>query len=756
MLLMSLGMFFTFHLKTHIPSFFVFILSSLSHILCFSHISHNISSDFDFIYHCLSKFSPSISGVILNLTKEIRDPACVYYLLTYALQIVNDDPDLSTQKKVQIFQSFPTYLQSPDNSLNGIGSTDQERQFLSSFKKIVSFYNKNLPSKYQQILGKFIEKSLNIYVAILTTPTRPTQITTSDQGANIVDRINDIDTVEQYNQRCVLHIGLVFECIDKLFIESGLVLHAAQGVIDTSMLAASAGIFVQKVNLIRSFRKNLFSHRSLWPREIWGLYVQNLDWFVDHSDHIRAKLCINHMVLDALKNGLDSIQYLALIQHHQPTFCFVAVQIVAAYALLAEVCCYPTYVFSTGNVDIRIGLLCDVSLNCKTIAVAKGYIYSSLQKIEHNLIDPELDPVYLQPTVTQEETKKAIAQYQQFTQYLQRSKEFCLGFDSIPSGWETVVKWVGLTAGAALAFKYLTDYNNLWDNEFFLRLNRGHGGRDDVEHFNPKKTGKKRHGYRYQKSDLEIDDYLSPERQLQSLENIMSSGGSVSAEEMEKVLLADPKDQNANLARAEAFLESMLKQGPDVLDSVDFLKELRMIEKELNIDTSSFGNDGFDDDGGIDMTQFKNMLGQIGADPDALTNRSGEFPFAGNSLPPGYIRDMNLSLGKGNVPLRKTDFEEATNFKDMDYMEDESDPFDTLKKMNSGNFNDDKLEKLLALGAQHDDSDSFDILKKFEGGDADLAKLLGIGGSGPIENMEDDKFFDMIAKMMDHGAGKDE
>jgi len=733
----------------------VFISSSITTHCISLHVflipAYKISSDFDFIYHCLSKFSPSISGVILNLTKEIRDPACVYYLFTYALQIVNDDPDLSTQKKLQIFQSIPTYLQNPDNSLNGIGSTDQERQFLSSFKKVVSFYTKNLPSKYQQILGKFIEKSLNIYTAILTIPTNPTQTTTSDQAANTVDRINDIGTVKQYNQRCVLHTGLVFECIDKLFIESGLVLHAAQGVIDTSMLAASAGIFVQKVNLIRSFRKNLFSHRSLWPREIWGLYVQNLDWFVDHSDHIRAKLCINHMVLDALKNGLDSIQYLALIQHHQPTFCFVAVQIVAAYALLAEVCCYPTNVFSTGNVDIRTGFLCDVSLNCKTIAVAKGYIYSSLQKIEHNLIDPELDPVYLQPTITQEETKKAIAQYQEFTQYLQRSKEFCLGFDSIPSGWETVVKWVGLTAGAALAFKYFTDYNNLWDDEFFLRLNRGRGGRNDVERFNPKKTGHKRHGYRYQKSDLEIDDYLSPERQLQSLENIMSRGGSVSAEEMEKVLLADPKDQNANLARAEAFLESLLKQGPDALDSADFLKELHMIEKELNI-----GDDGFDDDGGIDVAQFKNMLGQIGADPDALTNRSGEFPFAGNSLPPGYIRDMNLSLGKGNVPLRKTDFEEATNFKDMDYMEDESDPFQTLKKMNSPNVSDDKLEKLLALGAKHNDSDSFDILRNFEGGDADFAKLLGLGGSGPIEDMEDDKFFDMIAKMMDHGAGKDE
>jgi farnesyl-diphosphate farnesyltransferase len=46
----------------------------------------------------------------------------------------------------------------------------------------------------------------------------------------------------------------------------------------------SAGLFLQKTNIIRDYREDLEEKRKFWPKEIWSKYADDLSDFTDPAN----------------------------------------------------------------------------------------------------------------------------------------------------------------------------------------------------------------------------------------------------------------------------------------------------------------------------------------------------------------------------------------------------------------------------------------------------------------------------------------
>jgi farnesyl-diphosphate farnesyltransferase len=122
-----------------------------------------------------------------------------------------------------------------------------------------------------------------------------------------------VETVEEYNLYCHYVAGLVGIGLSQLFASSGL---ESKVFFKYGDLANEMGLFLQKTNIIRDYLEDINEvpvPRMFWPKEIWGLYAEDLAEFKEPENADAAVKCLNHMVRSFL---LASLYYCVRI--HSP------------------------------------------------------------------------------------------------------------------------------------------------------------------------------------------------------------------------------------------------------------------------------------------------------------------------------------------------------------------------------------------------------------------------------------------------------
>lgn len=64
------------------------------------------TAELAFCYQMLERVSRSFALVIQQLPEQLRDPVCVFYLVLRALDTVEDDMRLATDRKVPLLLAF--------------------------------------------------------------------------------------------------------------------------------------------------------------------------------------------------------------------------------------------------------------------------------------------------------------------------------------------------------------------------------------------------------------------------------------------------------------------------------------------------------------------------------------------------------------------------------------------------------------------------------------------------------------------------
>uniref|UniRef100_A0A1D1Z2W5 Squalene synthase n=1 Tax=Anthurium amnicola TaxID=1678845 RepID=A0A1D1Z2W5_9ARAE len=71
-----------------------------------------------FCYSMLDKISRTFAFVIQLLPPDLRNAVCIFYLVLRALDTIEDDPNISSDKKVPVLQSYYQHIRDSDWSLS--------------------------------------------------------------------------------------------------------------------------------------------------------------------------------------------------------------------------------------------------------------------------------------------------------------------------------------------------------------------------------------------------------------------------------------------------------------------------------------------------------------------------------------------------------------------------------------------------------------------------------------------------------------
>eukprot|EP00668_Euglena_longa_P009346 GGOE01011279.1.p1 GENE.GGOE01011279.1~~GGOE01011279.1.p1 ORF type:complete len:443 (+),score=133.32 GGOE01011279.1:27-1331(+) len=300
-------------------------------------------AELTFCYQSLKKVSRSFAAVIMALDSQVRDAICIFYLVLRGLDTVEDDMSVSLDVKVPELLAFFKRLEQPGWNIHGIGLGD-ERELLERFDLVITAFGRLQPH--------------------LQEPIRDICRRMGEGMADSVQRTQQIQTVEEYEQYCHYVAGLVGHGLTRIFAASGLESPNIAARLD---IANSMGLFLQKVNIIRDYLEDIVEEppRMFWPKEIWGQYTNDFHAFKAPENQAQAVRCLNHMVLDTLKHIPKCMAYLQSLKDPS-VFQFCAIPQVMAIATLAEVLNNPK-VFS-GVVKIGKGLACQLMMDCATMS----------------------------------------------------------------------------------------------------------------------------------------------------------------------------------------------------------------------------------------------------------------------------------------------------------------------------------------------------------------------------------------------------
>lgn len=298
--------------------------------------------------------SRSFAVVIQQLPEELRDAICIFYLALRGLDSVEDDMDYDITNKLPLLRSFHDKLEVPGWNIKGVGDSQDYRELMASFEKVISVYTTLKPA-YRSVI-KDITRRMGRGMADFA------------EQAHVTGEGSVVST-QQYNLYCHYVAGLVGIGLSQLFSASGL---EDPNLRTEERLANSMGLFLQKTNIIRDYLEDLNQKRTWWPKEIWSKYSPNgsLSWFSKNPDHNNSKLCLNHMITDALSHVPDCLAYLAQIKT-QSVFEFCAIPQVMAMATLAKL--YSNTNVFKKVVKIRKGLSCDMMLHSSNVTVVHQY-----------------------------------------------------------------------------------------------------------------------------------------------------------------------------------------------------------------------------------------------------------------------------------------------------------------------------------------------------------------------------------------------
>ncbi|KAJ1918501.1 bifunctional farnesyl-diphosphate farnesyltransferase/squalene synthase [Tieghemiomyces parasiticus] len=316
-------------------------------------------------YEFLDMTSRSFTMVIRQLTPELRNVVCIYYLALRGLDTIEDDMTIPLDYKVTLLRSFHSFLTQPGWNFTESGENEKDAPLLVGYAVVIEQFLK-LDQKYQDII---IDSSKRM-------------------GNGMADFcIKRVSSKADYELYCHYVAGLVGEGLSSLFSASGLEdpeLGQEKG------LSNSLGLFLQKTNIVRDYLEDLHDTRQFWPKEIWGQYAKELSDLVRPDQTKQALACLNHMCMDALSHVPDVFEYLGRLR--DPTvFRFVAIPQVMAIATLAKV--YNNYDVFRTVVKIRKGEAVKLILRSGDLNALRGTFIDYLHQIHDR--NPSTDPNYI-------------------------------------------------------------------------------------------------------------------------------------------------------------------------------------------------------------------------------------------------------------------------------------------------------------------------------------------------------------------------
>eukprot|EP00668_Euglena_longa_P009347 GGOE01011280.1.p1 GENE.GGOE01011280.1~~GGOE01011280.1.p1 ORF type:complete len:443 (+),score=126.86 GGOE01011280.1:27-1331(+) len=300
-------------------------------------------AELTFCYQSLKKVSRSFAAVIMALDSQVRDAICIFYLVLRGLDTVEDDMSVSLDVKVPELLAFFKRLEQPGWNIHGIGLGD-ERELLERFDLVITAFGRLQPH--------------------LQEPIRDICRRMGEGMADSVQRTQQIQTVEEYEQYCHYVAGLVGHGLTRIFAASGLESPNIAARLD---IANSMGLFLQKVNIIRDYLEDIVEDppRMFWPKEIWGQFTDDFHSFKDAANSVQAVKCLNAMVLNSLKHVPDCMAYMGSLKNPS-VFQFCGIPQVMAIATLAEL--YNNPKVFTGVVKISKGLACQLMMDCSNMS----------------------------------------------------------------------------------------------------------------------------------------------------------------------------------------------------------------------------------------------------------------------------------------------------------------------------------------------------------------------------------------------------
>ncbi|KAI3967583.1 hypothetical protein MKW92_004762 [Papaver armeniacum] len=295
-----------------------------------------------------------------SLGPELRNAICVFYCVLRALDTVEDDMNMPSDVKMPILENFHRHIY--DGDLQFSCGTNHHKELIDQFHHVSTAL-----SELQKSNQELIEE------------------TTRRMGAGMAKFIlKEVETVDDYNEYCHIAAGLVFIGMSKLSHASNL-----EDLLP-DRLSNSMGLFLQKINTIQDFSKDMNATPKThmrWPRQIWNKYVDKLEDLAYKENSEKAVSCLNDMVTDALSHVEDCLEYLSALQD-SALFRFHAVNLVISTGILVR--CYNNVEVFREGVKMNHGHSVKVIYGTKAMSDVYGdfYDYSSTLKAKIDDNDP--------------------------------------------------------------------------------------------------------------------------------------------------------------------------------------------------------------------------------------------------------------------------------------------------------------------------------------------------------------------------------
>ncbi len=301
------------------------------------------SHELDFCYLALDQVSRSFAAVIRELPKPLRDPVCIFYLVLRGLDSIEDDMNIPLRVRLELLRSFYEKNFDPNWAISGMGDTPDYEVLLRNYYKVSRSFLQ-LDPLFQDVISDICREM-------------------GDGMAKYAE--TEIITQKDFDNYCHYVAGLVGIGLSGLFSASGV---EHPDLYLEKRLSNSMGLFLQKTNIIRDYLEDLYSYRTFWPREVWGLYADELESFASSPDAPNSVACLNHMITDAMRHVPDCLEYLAMIRHQQ-VFRFCAIPQVMAISTLAKL--YNNSEVFKGVVKIRRSLAAKLIYTTKDLSMVK-------------------------------------------------------------------------------------------------------------------------------------------------------------------------------------------------------------------------------------------------------------------------------------------------------------------------------------------------------------------------------------------------
>ncbi len=317
-------------------------------------------TDEEFCFEALKKVSRSFAVVIQQLPEELRAPVCLFYLILRGLDTVEDDMQIDHDLKVELLKNFATRMNQEDFTLDNVGDTQDYRDLMKHFDKVLREYKK-LDQKYQVVITDITERmafGMNKYF------------------------VGEVDSYEDWDDYCYYVAGLVGIGLSQLFTASGIEDDAR---LKDESLSNHMGLLLQKTNIIRDFAEDLEGDRLFWPKAAWSKRVSNP---AELQKELKVGVeVLNELVVNALSHVPHCLNYMSALKDYD-VFRFCAIPQLMAIATLFDL--YDNQNVLLKNVKIRKGKTARYFMSSMDYEATKKEFKDFLQKLHNRSGNPAI------------------------------------------------------------------------------------------------------------------------------------------------------------------------------------------------------------------------------------------------------------------------------------------------------------------------------------------------------------------------------